>query len=86
LSHLEWNKARLTLLSQFILALIKTRSVNLTEIAVAFEGKAQVSSNYKRLQRFLRSFEINFDTVAKLILVTKTTLDTLFRQNKLEIW
>ena len=29
LSHLQWNKARLILLSQFILALIKTR-INFT--------------------------------------------------------
>ena len=54
MSHLEWNKARLTLLSQFILALIKTRTVNLTEIAVAFEGKSQVSSNYIRGLSFLK--------------------------------
>lgn len=81
LSHLGWNKARLMLLSQFILSLIKTRfevkvlrsktltskTVNLTEVALAFEGKAKVSSNYKRLQRFLRSFEIDFTVIAKLI-------------------
>lgn len=67
LSHLNWHPARIMLFSHFILALIKVRTINLAELAVVFETKAQVSSNYKRLQRFFRHFEIDFDSIAKLI-------------------
>ncbi len=65
--HLPWHGARLSLLAQFLLALFKVRSVNLAEIATAFTGKAQTASHYKRLQRFFRSFEIDFDTLARLL-------------------
>lgn len=44
------------------------RTVNLVEIAVCFEGRAQVSSNYKRIQRFLRCFEIELPELARLVL------------------
>jgi hypothetical protein len=39
-----WNKARADLLSLFIVALIKVRSVNLTKIAVAMPGSAKTDS------------------------------------------
>jgi hypothetical protein len=41
--------------------------VNLTQIATAFGGKAKVESNYKRVQRFFRSFELDYDTIARLV-------------------
>ena len=65
--HLPWHGARLNLLAQFLLALLQVRSVNLAEIATAFSGKAQMASHYKRLQRFFRGFEIDFDTLARLL-------------------
>ena len=52
-----WHQACLVLLSQFVIALIKVRSVNLTRIAQVFYGDAEVASNYKRLQRFLKGFK-----------------------------
>ncbi len=66
-SRLGWNKARADLLSLFIVALIKVRSVNLTEIAVAMPGSAKTDSKYKRLQRFFAKFDFSMDDIAKLI-------------------
>ena len=65
--YLPWHGARLNFLAQFLLALFQVRSVNLAEIATAFTSKAQTASHYKRLQRFFRSFEIDFDTLARLL-------------------
>lgn len=65
--HLPWHGARLSFLAQFLLALFKVRSVNLAELATGFGGKAQVASNYKRLQRFFRSFGIDYDVLARLL-------------------
>ena len=62
-----WHQARIVFLSHFILAVIKTRSANLSRLAVMFGGTAQTASNYKRLQRFLRSFDIDFDQAARII-------------------
>lgn len=64
--HLPWQGARLNCLAQFLLALFKVRSVNLAELATGFGGTAQVASNYKRLQRFFRSFGIDYDVLARL--------------------
>ncbi len=63
-TNLGWNKARSSFLINFIIALIKVRTVCLTEIATAFPGKAQITSKYKKLQRFFRFFDICFDSFA----------------------
>lgn len=65
--HLPWHGARISFLAQFLLALLKVRSVNLAELATGFGGAAKVDSHYKRLQRFFRAFEIGYDDLARLL-------------------
>lgn len=65
--HLPWHQARLRLVAQFLVALIQVRSVNLTEVACAFTGRAQSASAYKRLQRFLRHSRLDFAQWARLV-------------------
>lgn len=65
--NFDWNKARLDCFTRMILALFTVRTVNLSEIALAFPSKADVSSRYKRLQRFFRHFEINYTIIARWI-------------------
>jgi hypothetical protein len=65
--HLPWHGARIGFLAQFLLALLKVRSVSLAELATGFGGKAKADSHYKRLQRFFRSFEIGHDDLARLL-------------------
>ena len=55
--HLGWHRARLNFLAKALLALLVAGSVNLTKVARAFRGPAQLESHYKRLQRFLRGFD-----------------------------
>jgi hypothetical protein len=55
--HLDWHRARLNFLAKALLALLVAGSVNLTKVARAFRGPAQLESHYKRLQRFLRGFD-----------------------------
>ena len=65
--YLNWNQARLSLLSLFIIGLIQARTVNLAKVSEYFSGFVENESHYKRIQRFLRSFEINFDQIATLV-------------------
>jgi hypothetical protein len=65
--NLSWNRARIKFLSKFLLALFAARTVNLAQIAVFFGGRATVESNYKRIKRFLRFFEIREAELAHLI-------------------
>ncbi len=62
-----WNKAGATLLSCFIVALLKVRTVCLTKIAVAMPGKVKTSSEYKRLHRFFSGFNFSMEGIARLI-------------------
>lgn len=52
--NLPWQGARLTLIAEFLIALLRVKTVNLSELATGFSGRAKPASNYKRLQRFLR--------------------------------
>jgi hypothetical protein len=65
--HLPWHGARINFLANFLLALLKVRSVNLAELTTGFGGKAKIDSHYKRLQRFFRSFEFDYDDLARLL-------------------
>lgn len=65
--NVAWNKARINFLAKFLVALIQVRCVNLTEIASVFAGRAKPDSHYKRIQRFLRFFEISYGVFAALI-------------------
>lgn len=65
--HLPWHQARLRLVAQFLIALIQVRSVNVMDVACAFPGRAQRASTYKRLQRFLCHYRLDFAQWARLV-------------------
>ena len=62
-----WHQARVVLLAQFMMALVKVRSSNLTRLAQVFSGQAETASNYKRLQRFLRGFNLDYNQCAQVL-------------------
>jgi PHP family Zn ribbon phosphoesterase len=41
------------------MAIFQVKSINQAQIATAFSSNPQVSSNYKRLQRFFRDFDMD---------------------------
>ncbi|MBF0204858.1 MAG: IS4 family transposase [Desulfamplus sp.] len=66
-TNLNWNAARISFLANIITALLKTRTVCLTEIATALSGKAKTESKYKRLQRFFGSFSMDMDSISRMV-------------------
>jgi hypothetical protein len=54
----DWHGARITFVSQFMIALIRVRTVNFSEIATAFCGSAKSDSHYRRIQRFFKDFPL----------------------------
>ena len=66
-SHLKWDKRRIKFLCSFIIALIKVKTINLTEIALGLNPRVSDKSNYRRLQRFFSSFKIELDVISKLM-------------------
>lgn len=65
--HFAWNKARMACFVNMLLALIVTRTMNLSKLACAFASDAQQSSRYRRLQRFFAEFKIDYDMIAGFI-------------------
>lgn len=66
--QLNWHKSRIDCLAQMLLGLFLVRSVNLSEIAVAMDGKkASIDSRYKRIYRFFANFELDFTWIARWI-------------------
>ena len=66
--HLQWHGARLSFLALFLIALFRVKTVNLSDLSTGFMGKAKTESNYKRLQRFLREFDLGYYVLAKLVI------------------
>lgn len=63
--QMDWHKSRLDCFTQMLLALFTVRSVNLSEIAVAMQDKTHKESREKRVYRFFRYFELNYECIAK---------------------
>ena len=66
-ARLGWNKARVKFFVSFIIALCKVQTVCFTRLAQGFEGKAQVDSHLRRIQRFFADFIVDTNLIAKLI-------------------
>ena len=64
---LGWHGARLNFLALFLIALLRVKTINLVELAVGFRSSAKTDSSYKRLQRFFRSFELDYTAIAQII-------------------
>lgn len=64
---LPWHQARIDCLSRLIVALIQVRTVNLTQLSLAFETTVQSESVYQRLKRFFRHHCIETDQIAQLV-------------------
>ena len=66
--HLKWHGARLSFLALFLISLFRVKTVNLAELSTGFMENAKIESNYKRLQRFLREFDFDYYSFAKLVI------------------
>lgn len=64
---LDWNKARLHCLAQILRALLQVRTVNLTQIAAAFQTSVKEESCYRRICRFFTNFSFDMSLVAAII-------------------
>jgi len=63
----EINLARVKLISLFITALCKVKSISYDKIASAFDTDASKNSSYRRIQRFMAEFDFSMKIVSTLI-------------------
>lgn len=65
--HLPINFARIVLIAQMILSMIKVRTVSLSEIATGFAGKTKTESNERRMRNFFGNFYMDTDFIALFV-------------------
>jgi hypothetical protein len=65
--HFDYNWERVRFLSQFTLALIDSKSVNLSLVADNFRSKAETHSTYRRIQKFFKDFDIDYTQTAEFL-------------------
>ncbi|KAM3109779.1 hypothetical protein ACJ2PR_26555 [Phormidesmis sp. 146-33] len=65
--HLAWHGARLSFVAAFLIALLRVKTINFSELATAFSGKAQTDAHDKRLQRFFRHDELDYAEIAQAV-------------------
>ena len=69
LSHFfDWHKSRLDCLGQILHALFIVRTINLTQIASAFQTEVKEESSYRRICRFFTNFSIDLSSIVLLVL------------------
>lgn len=64
---LNWNKARINCLTQILQALIQVRTVNLTQIAAAFQTNVTEESCYRRVRRFFTLFSFDLSAIVSIV-------------------
>lgn len=65
--YFQWDKRRVDCFVKMLLALLLVQTVNLKKLACALFGSAQVDSHYRRLQRFLSGFRLDYNALARMI-------------------
>ena len=63
----HFNKARIKLISMFILSLVKVQTVNFNRLALSFDSTSKSDSSLRRIQRFFSSFLVDIDLISKLL-------------------
>ena len=86
--YLKWNKSHLDVLSILIVAIIKRRTVNWTELATTFPGTAQTSSCYRRIQHFSKALHLMKKRLHSLLpaVFTRRCLDAQHGSYQLDVW
>jgi hypothetical protein len=64
---LALRKSRLESLCVLIVGVLVSRSVNLGHLASGFASRAEIASNYRRLQRFFEQVELDDAALARII-------------------
>lgn len=65
--HLPWHRARLKFMARFTSALLRLTTANLRKLALALKGSVQPASNYRRIQRFLSDYAVDFRALGRLL-------------------
>lgn len=63
----HFNKARIKLISMFIMSLVKVQTVNFNRLSNSFDTTSKSDSSLRRIQRFFASYIFDIDVISKLL-------------------
>ena len=63
----HFNKARIKLISMFILSLVKVQTVNFNRLSNSFDSNSKSYSSLRRIQRFFASYVFDIDLISKIL-------------------
>lgn len=66
-ANFNWNKSRIKFLTSFISLMILTASIKLNRISLLMT-EAKSESNYRRIQRFFKIFQIDYEEYSRFVL------------------
>lgn len=66
-SEMALRKSRLESLCVLIVGVLVSRTVNLSHLAGGFPSRAEIASNYRRLQRFFEQVHLDYTALARVI-------------------
>ena len=67
-SHFAWGKPRLDCFVAMLRALMNSRQMNLTLLAVHMDSDTKIASRYRRMQRFFSQVFVNYNEVSHFIM------------------
>jgi hypothetical protein len=66
--YLDWHLSRLKLMARFTSSVLTLTTANLWKISLALKAAPKQESNYRRIQRFLSGYEVDFTALGILLL------------------
>lgn len=66
--YLDWHLSRLKLMARFTSSVLTLTTTNLWKVALALKADVKQDSNYRRIQRFLSGYEVDFTMLGGLLL------------------
>jgi len=66
--HLGWHRARLTFIARFTAVLLTQTTTNLKRLALTLKAGVKPASNYRRIQRFLKAYDLDQAALGRLLL------------------
>ena len=66
--YLDWHLSRLKLMARFTSSVLTLTTTDLSKVALALKARPKQESNYRRIQRFLSGYEVDFRALGGLLL------------------
>ena len=66
--YLDWHLSRLKLMARFTSSVLTLTTTDLSKVALALKAGPKQESNYRRIQRFLSGYEVDFRALGSLLL------------------